>query len=158
MSQCCTCLSQLCLHAFHHKKASRGFIHLHLLQTLYLTVTVVTNTCTHTMSLSEMLFCFQIITSYCHFCAKTICPCFLLSLKLHRSSIVLVRENELSCSTSPSSLPHCMFPIRTWSKNYKTKLLYLLWRMYTTLRFCKEVHWVCGFDKLTIIWSVALKI
>lgn len=135
------------------KKASRGFIHLHLPQTMYLTVTVVTNTCTHT-SLSKIFFHFQVITSYCHFYAKIICPCFLLSLKLHCSSIVLVRENEHGCS----SLPHCMFPIWTWSKNYETKLLYLLWRKYTTLRFCKEVRWVCGFDRLTIIRPEALKI
>lgn len=120
------------------KKASRGFIHLHLPQTMYLTVTVVTNTCTHTTSLSKIFFYFQVITSYCHFYAKIICPCFLLSLKLHRSSIVLVRENEHGCSRSPSSLPHCMFPIWTWSKNYETKLLYLLWRKYTTLVFVKK--------------------
>ena len=145
-------LSQLCLCAFHYKKASRGFIHLHLPQIMYLTVTVITNTCTHTTSLSQTLFYFQVITSYCHFCAKILCPC-LLSLKLHSSSIVVLREKEVIHSRCPSPLPHCTFPVRTWSRKEKTKLPQLLWRMYTTLCFCKLVHQACSFDGLRISWS-----
>jgi len=117
MSALPVCLSCVCM-LFNIKQASRGFIHLNLRRTMYLTVTVVTNTCTHT-SLSQMLFYFQVITSYCHFCAKIICPYIALSLKKHCSSIV-VRENEVIHSRSPSSLPHCTFPIWKWSEKEKT--------------------------------------
>lgn len=73
----------------------------------------------HVTGLSQMLFHLQVITSYCHFCNKIVCPC-LLSLKLHCSSFVVLTENEAVISRSPSSLPHCTFPTEHDTKKTPT--------------------------------------
>lgn len=111
----------------------------------------------HVTGLSQMLFHLQVITSYCHFCNKIVCPC-LLSPKLPCSSFVVLTENEAVSSRSPSSLPRCTFPTEHDTKKNPDKLPPLFCRMYKTSCFYKLLHQVCSSDSLRTIWAEALEI
>lgn len=107
-------------------------MHLNLPPKIYQTVTVVKNYM-YATNLSQMLFHFQVITSYCRFCNKILYPC-LLSLKLHCSSFVVLTENEVIISRSPSSLPHYAFQ-REPDTKIPQQTSPVVCRMYETLCF-----------------------
>lgn len=95
-----------------------------------------THTHMHAVSLSQMLF--QVITSYCHFCDKILCPC-LLSLKFHCLSFLVLKENEVIISRSSSSLPHYTFPTEHSAKKPPTnfpRCFVEFIKLYVFINYC----------------------